>query len=115
LIGEALTYKPVLLFLNPGVERCLANCQVRPWEPHKYRTQQEQDERLAYLLKWVREYYGRDGEMSLLEHRFCFDSYSGPKQEVFDLPILDPPSAQALKWLETVSRASTTTIRTTAP
>jgi adenylate kinase family enzyme len=99
LIQQAMAFKPLLLFLNPGVDHCIANCQARPWEPHKYRSKQEQDERLDLLLAWVREYYSRDGDMSLVAHRATFASYSGPKQEVTDVPGLDPPSAVALGWL----------------
>ena len=99
LIEQALLLRPLLLFLNPGVGHCLANCQARPWEPHKYRSKHEQDERLGYLLAWVREYYSRDGEMSLGAHRSCFDSYTGRKQEVTDVLGLDPPSPLALRWL----------------
>jgi adenylate kinase family enzyme len=99
LINQALLLKPLLLFLNPGVDQCMANCQARPWEPHKYRSKQEQDDRLEYLLAWVREYYSRDGEMSLMAHRTCFDCYTGRKQEVTDVPCLDLPSSLALMWL----------------
>jgi len=99
LIEQALLRKPLLLFLNPGVEQCVANCQARPWEPQKYRSREEQDERLAYLLAWVREYYSRGGEMSLQAHRSCFDAYAGRKQELTDVPSLDPPSTLALSWL----------------
>jgi adenylate kinase family enzyme len=104
LIERALLLRPLLLFLNPGVEHCIANCQARPWEPHKYRTKQEQDERLGYLLAWVREYWSRDGEMSLAAHRSCFDSYTGRKQEVTDIPRLDPPSPLVLRWLSNSSQ-----------
>ncbi|HEU5136855.1 MAG TPA: hypothetical protein VFU13_17035 [Steroidobacteraceae bacterium] len=82
LVNEALNASPFLLFLNPGVEQCLANCRVRPWEPHKYPSKQEQDERLAFLLSWVREYYTRTDDMSLMAHRACFDAYSGAKEEL---------------------------------
>lgn len=82
LVAVALEYSPLLLFLNPGEEQCLANCRARPWEAHKYASKQEQDERLAFLLSWVSAYYTRDGEMSLTGHRACFDSYSGPKWEL---------------------------------
>ena len=99
LIERALLLKPLLLFLNPGVDRCIANCQARPWEPHKYQSKQEQDERLAYLLAWVREYYDRDGEMSLVAHRSCFDSYTGGKEEVTDALCLNLASPVAVKWL----------------
>ena len=99
LIEQAMLFKPLLLFLNPGVDRCIANCQARPWEPHKYRSKQEQDERLGFLLVWVRDYYSRDGDMCLAAHRSCFASYAGRKQEVTEVPLLDPPAAMALAWL----------------
>jgi adenylate kinase family enzyme len=79
LVGAALRYGPILLFLDPGVEACLANCRERPWEPHKYASKAEQDERLAFLLSWVEEYYRREGEMSLGAHRSLFEAYAGPK------------------------------------
>src|SRR5262249_13796448 len=99
LIEQALSLKPLLLFLNPGLDHCVANCQARPREPHKYRSMHEQDERLGHLLAWVREYYSRDGETSLMAHRSCFDSYTGRKQEATDVPRLDPPSPLVLRWL----------------
>jgi hypothetical protein len=89
----------LLLFLNPGEEQCAANCQSRPWEPHKYTTKADQDERLAFLLSWVRQYYTRSGDLSLAGHRECFDAYSGPKAEVTVQPALDPPAPEVLRWL----------------
>lgn len=82
LVNVALEFSPRLLFLNPGEEQCLANCRSRPWESHKYASKKEQDERLAFLLSWVSEYYRREGEMSLAGHRACFDAYSGAKEEL---------------------------------
>jgi hypothetical protein len=82
LVNEALLSSPILLFLNLGVAQCLANCRARPWEAHKYCSKEEQDERLAFLLSWVQEYYTRGGDMSLVEHRACFDAYSGAKEEL---------------------------------
>jgi adenylate kinase family enzyme len=94
LVNVALEFSPRLLFLNPGEEQCLANCRSRPWEAHKYASKQEQDERLAFLLSWVSDYYRRDGEMSLAGHRVCFDTYSGAKEEVISRGDLD-------EWLRT--------------
>ena len=71
-----------LVFLNPGEEACLARCRARPWEPHKYSSKEEQDARLEYLLQWVRDYYRRDGPLSLRAHRTIFDAYRGPKREL---------------------------------
>jgi hypothetical protein len=99
LIERALAFRPLLLFLNPGAARCLANCQARPWEPHKYRSRAEQDGRLAGLLAWVLGYDSREGELSLQAHRSCFEAYTGPKVQVTDTPAVEPPSASVLSWL----------------
>ena len=82
LVSAALKYSPLLLFVEPGVEACLFNCRSRPWEPHKYKSKQEQDEKLGFLLSWVREYYLRDGELSLKAHQALFDSFQGPKRKL---------------------------------
>jgi adenylate kinase family enzyme len=99
LVAAALHSTPRLLFLNPGEAQCVANCRARAWEPHKYASQAQQDERLSFLLTWVGEYYVRDGEMSLAGHRQCFAAYTGPKLELRNIPSLNPPSAEVLSWL----------------
>lgn len=71
-----------LIFLNPGVEACVAHCRARPWEPHKYASKAEQDANLPMLLDWVRAYDTRDDEFSLRAHRRLFKSFNGPKREV---------------------------------
>lgn len=81
LIAAALPFRPELIFVNPGLDACLRNCRSRPWEPHKYASPAEQDQHLAFLLGWVRDYYHRDGDMSLGAHRALFDAYDGPKRE----------------------------------
>lgn len=80
LIAAALPERPLLVFLDPGVDACLANCRARPWEPHKYASKDEQDARLAFLLEWVSQYDRRDGELSRGGHRELFEQYDGPKQ-----------------------------------
>ena len=99
LISAALERGPLLLFINPGEAQCLANCRSRPWEQHKYSSKAEQDERLAYLLAWVTDYYSRQGDMSLSGHRQCFNTYTGPKVEVNTQPTLEPPAPEILAWL----------------
>jgi adenylate kinase family enzyme len=100
LVHAALAFSPRLLFLNPGEEQCLANCRARPWEPHKYPSQNEQDTRLPFLLSWVRDYYCREGELSLAGHLSCFESYLGPKRELRTAPVLNPPSPDVLTWID---------------
>lgn len=99
LIGAALERSPLLLFLNPGEAQCVANCQSRPWEAHKYSSKAEQDQHLAFLLTWVKEYYSRAGDMSLAGHRACFDAYVGPKVELTAQPVLEPPAPEVMAWL----------------
>jgi adenylate kinase family enzyme len=80
LIEAALRHAPLLLFLEPGVESCVVNCRSRPWEPHKYGSKLEQDEKLEFLLAWVQDYYARQGDLSLVAHQSLFASYQGPKR-----------------------------------
>ena len=70
-----------IIFLNPGIETCMANCRNRPWEPHKYSSPEAQDANLEMLLKWIEQYVHREDEFSLLAHRKLFDAYPGKKQE----------------------------------
>jgi adenylate kinase family enzyme len=43
LVKAASAHCTLMVFLNPGVEACLANNAARPWESHKYASQEEQD------------------------------------------------------------------------
>jgi adenylate kinase family enzyme len=71
-----------MLFLNPGIDACIANCRTRPWEPHKYASKAEQDANLELLVDWVRAYATRDDEFSLISHRRLFDTFPGEKLEL---------------------------------
>jgi adenylate kinase family enzyme len=75
-----------LVFLNPGVEACVANARRRPWEPHKYPSRAAQDANLAMLIGWIRDYDRRDDELSLAAHRRLFDGFAGDKEELLILP-----------------------------
>jgi len=81
LLEVAAHYCTELIFLNPGVEACVANCEARPWEPHKYPSREAQDANLRMLVAWVREYETRTDEFSLREHRKLFDAHEGKKTE----------------------------------
>jgi len=81
LLRVAARHCTEMIFLNPGVEACVANCEARPWEPHKYATREAQDANLRMLIAWVREYETRADEFSLREHRRLFDEHEGPKVE----------------------------------
>lgn len=114
LIEATLEFSPTLVFLNPGPEQCLANCRARPWEPHKFASRSEQDEHLQFLLAWVRDYYTREGDMSLSGHRACFEAYTGPKVELTAIPALDRPTPDFLGCLNNCSLGSTVTQKSPA-
>jgi adenylate kinase family enzyme len=71
-----------LLFLDPGIDACIANARARPWEPHKYATKEAQDANLAMLLQWIRDYATRTDVFSLAAHRALFDAHGGDKIEL---------------------------------
>jgi hypothetical protein len=82
LLAVPLPRCATLLFLNPGVDACLANAMARPWEPHKYASKEAQDANLQMLLGWIREYDARDDVFGLRAHRSLFDGFAGNKQEL---------------------------------
>lgn len=86
LIETSLEFSPHLLVLDPGVEQCFTNCMSRPWEPHKFASKKEQDDKRSFLLDWVEAYYSRDDDMSLIAHKVLFQAYTGPKQWLSELP-----------------------------
>jgi hypothetical protein len=79
LLQVALSHASELIFLNPGVEQCIANCRNRPWEPHKYASKEAQDRNLEMLVDWVRQYPERTDEFSLQAHQALFDGFDGNK------------------------------------
>ena len=87
LLEQVLPYASEVRFLNPGVEACIANCRARPWEPEKYPSKEAQDQKLDFLLDWVREYESRADEYSLARHRELFEGFRGPKVEQSSLPV----------------------------
>jgi hypothetical protein len=70
-----------LVFLNSGMDGCLANNARRPWEPHKYASLEEQNSMLASLQAWVADYYQRHDQWSYAAHRRIFDVHQGRKVE----------------------------------
>lgn len=71
-----------LIFLNPGVDVCIAHCRARPWEPEKFSSKEEQDQNLENLIEWVAAYDTRSDEYGLRRHRALFDTFKGKKREL---------------------------------
>jgi adenylate kinase family enzyme len=81
IVELILAYCDELIFLNPGVDACIAHCRSRPWEPEQFSSHQEQDENLDNLIQWVRSYEQRDDEYGLCRHRALYESFDGMKRE----------------------------------
>jgi adenylate kinase family enzyme len=79
LAKAALSRCTRFLFLDPGIETCIARARARPWEPHKYRSKEEQDQNLAMLINWIRGYETRDDALSRKSHQALFDGFGGDK------------------------------------
>ena len=82
IMEPVLSYGDELIFLNPGVDACIAHCLSRPWEPEKFSSHQEQEENLDNLVKWVRAYETRTDEYGLSRHRELYQSFRGNKREL---------------------------------
>lgn len=85
LVQEASYYCTELIFLNPGLETCLANNRVRPWEPQKYDSEEQQNRYFDILQEWASQYETRADEYSLEYHRTIFEQYRGAKKEFVSL------------------------------
>jgi len=85
LVKEASYYCTELVFLNPGLETCLANNLSRPWEPQKYDSEEQQGRYFDILQEWVSQYETRTDEYSLQFHRRVFDQFKGTKTEYSSL------------------------------
>ncbi|MDH5639361.1 MAG: AAA family ATPase [Nitrospinota bacterium] len=81
LLQIAMSECGEIIFLNPGEEVCLSNCNNRPWEPHKYASPEAQNDNLEMLLNWVRQYSKRTDEFSLESHQALFNGFIGKKIE----------------------------------
>jgi adenylate kinase family enzyme len=79
LVQHALPEVTRLIFLDPGLEACVRNNARRPWEPHKYASEAEQNAKLEFLQRWVREYYARADEYSHEQHLALYTNFTGEK------------------------------------
>jgi len=79
LIELALAKANEVIFVNLNVEQCIANARNRPWEPHKYKSKEEQDNNLEMLLDWIKQYYNRKDVFSFSSHLKLFENFNGEK------------------------------------
>ncbi|WP_071190855.1 NACHT domain-containing protein [Trichormus sp. NMC-1] len=82
LIKIALELATEIYFLNPGIDKCLENNRHRPWEPHKFKSPQEQAETFEFLNSWIQQYTERDDEFGYSSHCAIFEKFQGKKHEI---------------------------------
>lgn len=70
------------IFMNLPVHLCQKNAGNRPWEPHKYKSKEAQDENLEMLLDWISGYADRSDALSHSAHCVFYDSFRGEKEEI---------------------------------
>ena len=71
-----------IIYMNLSIETCISNAKARPWEPHKYKTKQAQDDNLAMLIYWIGQYSERNDTFSYAAHKQFYDSYHGHKKMI---------------------------------
>lgn len=69
-----------VIFLNLPVADCISNAKNRPWEPHKYESQEAQDSNLKMLIDWISQYPEREDHFSQVEHIKLFNAFTGKKE-----------------------------------
>lgn len=77
-----------IIYLNLSIEQCIENAKKRPWEPHKYASEQEQSANLEMLINWISDYETRDDAFSSQAHHALFDGYLGEKTMLTAKPDL---------------------------
>ncbi len=71
-----------VVFMDLSIERCIENAKMRPWEPHKYASKDEQDANLSMLIDWISEYENREDTFSRKAHLKIFEEYKGSKIQI---------------------------------
>ena len=73
LVRAASAHCTLLVFLNPGMDACLANNLKRPWEP-QVSSLELRNTMLSQLQEWVACYYQREDAWSYRVYREIFDA-----------------------------------------
>lgn len=68
-----------IIFMNLSVDKCIINAKKRPWEPHKYKSKEDQDKNLDMLLTWIKQYTERNDVCSFTSHTKFYEQFCGTK------------------------------------
>jgi len=75
-------YATDVIFLDLPISQCISNAKKRPWEPHKYESQQAQNDNLAMLITWIEDYDTRVDTFSKHAHQKFYALFNGTKKHV---------------------------------
>ena len=79
LLAAVTGHASELIFLDLPVEDCVSNARNRPWEPHKYPSEEAQNANLEMLIDWIRQYDSRSDTFSKAAHQALYEGFTGPK------------------------------------
>jgi adenylate kinase family enzyme len=68
------------VFMNLDVALCIQNAKSRPWEPHKYKSKEVQDNNLEMLINWISQYPLRSDTFSKHAHEELYVHFKGRKK-----------------------------------
>lgn len=71
-----------IIFMNLPVSLCVENARNRPWEPHKYASEEAQNKNLEMLIRWIEQYSTRRDGFSYEAHLAFFEKFSGSKKMI---------------------------------
>lgn len=70
------------IFMDLSISECVENAKNRPWEQHKYASKEAQDQNLAMLLDWIKDYENRTDTFSKRAHQDCYEKFNGQKKRI---------------------------------
>jgi adenylate kinase family enzyme len=87
LLEPILTQASQVIYMDLPVSLCQANAKNRPWEPHKYASQADQDNKLPMLLSWIADYDQRNDVFSRRAHEALYAAFKGDKSRIQENPV----------------------------
>lgn len=82
LLALAVPMANEAIFMNLGIDQCVANAKNRPWEPHKYESKEAQDANLEMLINWIKDYRQRNDLFSYSAHLRLYEEFAGKKSMI---------------------------------
>lgn len=79
LLEHAASQANEIIFMNLSIDQCVNNARKRLWEPHKYKSKDEQNENLETLIDWIKGYAERNDIFSFRSHMKFYEEFTGKK------------------------------------